>query len=90
MKRLELTKFLEIDPKELAIESDAHSVSQLRATVEILTTLLITAETAQKVVGDSTNGRFLIIGSAAFDKLEIGTKGCIVHCIDEVRRRRKG
>jgi hypothetical protein len=89
MKRLELTKLIEIDPKELALEGDEYSVGQLRKAIEKLTDILILAETAQKM-SSSTNGRFLIIGSTAFDSLEVGFKGCVVHRLDEIRIRRKG
>lgn len=90
MRRLELAKLVEIDPRDLALEVDDKSVEQLRSAIKNLTDILITIEAIKSGGGMSPNSRFLIVGSSAFDKLEVGLKGCVVHCIDELRLRRKG
>lgn len=40
--------------------------------------------------GKLPGGGLLLIGSSAFNSLEVGSKNCVVHVIDIARLRRKG
>lgn len=90
MKKLELADALEQLTKS-AVTVEESDLADFDAAIKCAIQWRMEVERIRAAGGGKLpGGGLLIIGSAAYNSLDIGSKNCVVHILDVVRQRRKG